>query len=182
MSLSTISPHSNKKTIWTIGHSTRSFEEFLKILSHFRIQCVADVRNFPGSRKFPHFNQDFLERALPEHNIEYLHIKKLGGRRKPNPESKNTAWRNPSFRAYADYMQTEDFHDGLSLLKKTAAEKHTAYMCSEAVWWRCHRAMISDELKAEGWEVYHILNESKEVEHPYTQPAKIIAGKLSYEE
>ncbi|MEO5500261.1 MAG: DUF488 domain-containing protein [Ginsengibacter sp.] len=168
------------KTIWTIGHSTRPFEELIEMLRSFKIEIVADVRSFPGSRKFPQYNKEILEKTFPENDIEYIHIKNLGGRRKVNPDSKNIAWRHPAFRSYADYMETEDFGKGITELKEIAIQKRLAYMCSEAVWWRCHRSMISDYLKAEGWKVMHIMAIGKETEHPYTAPAKIVDGCLTY--
>ena len=170
----------NAKTIWTIGHSTRPFEELLEMLRSFKIEIVADVRSYPGSRKFPQYNKEVLEKTFPENGIEYIHIKDLGGRRKTNPDSKNIAWRHPAFRSYADYMETDAFKNGIVELEKIALHKRLAYMCSEAVWWRCHRSMISDYLKAEGWKVMHIMAIGKETEHPYTAPANIVDGCLTY--
>lgn len=167
-------------TIWTIGHSTRTFDEFLKLLQSFKIKSLVDVRHYPGSRKFPQFNKDSLEKSLPENNIEYTHLIDLGGRRKPNSNSKNDAWRLDSFKGYADYMATEDFKQALNTLKEIAAEKQTAIMCAEAVWWSCHRSLISDILKVDGWEVLHIMSENKATEHPYMAPARIVDGKLNY--
>ena len=169
------------KTIWTIGHSTRSFEEFVAMLLSFPIEMVTDIRSFPGSRKFPQYNKEALGVSLPQNNIQYIHLKNLGGRRKVNPDSKSTAWRHVSFRGYADYMETDAFKEGINELEKIAVKLRTAYMCSEAVWWRCHRSMVSDYLKLQGWKVMHIMHIGKEDEHPYTSPARIINGKLSYE-
>jgi uncharacterized protein (DUF488 family) len=169
------------KNIWTIGHSTRTLEEFVKLLHSFEIEMVADIRSFPGSRKFPHFNKEALEISLPANGIEYVHLKKLGGRRKGNRDSKNTSWRHIAFRSYADYMETADFEEGIKELEEIAAIKRVAYMCSEAVWWRCHRSMVSDYLKNRGWKVWHIMGVKKEEEHPYTQPARIVDGKLTYQ-
>lgn len=169
-------------TIWTIGHSTHSFDEFTAMLHSFRIEVVADIRNYPGSRKFPHFNKDSLEITLPQNHIQYIHLKELGGRRKANPDSKNTKWRHPAFRGYADYMETDAFKEGITSLGKLALKQRTAYMCSEAVWWRCHRSMVSDYLKAGGWEVWHIMGVEKAELHPYTSPATIVNGRLSYGE
>ena len=168
------------KTIWTIGHSTLPFEEFVAMLQFFKIQMVADVRHFPGSRKFPYFNKEELSVSLPKHNIQYQHLIDLGGRRKLNKDSKNIAWKHPAFRSYADYMETADFSRGIAILKRLAVQQPTAYMCSEAVWWRCHRALISDFLKADGWKVMHIMGLGKAEEHPYTSPAIITDGRLSY--
>lgn len=169
-----------ENTIWTIGHSTHPFEEFVAMLRSFKIEMVADIRSYPGSRKFPQYNKEILETTLPENNIGYTHILKLGGRRKVLPDSKNTAWRHAAFRGYADYMETNDFKEGIEELEKIARKKRVAYMCSEAVWWRCHRSMVSDYLKANDWKVMHIMAIGKEDEHPYTSPAKIINGKLTY--
>lgn len=168
------------KKLWTIGHSTHSFDEFMAMLQSFNIELLVDIRSFPGSRKFPQFNKENLEKSIPEHNIEYTHLLKLGGRRKMKPDSDNTIWHNASFRGYADYMETAEFKEGLETLKELAVQKRTAIMCSEAVWWRCHRSMVSDALKAQGWKVMHIMGVDKEQEHPYTQPAKTVDGELSY--
>lgn len=170
----------NQQEIWTIGHSNRSWETFVELLQTYEIENIVDVRRFPGSRKFPQYNQEELKNALQEIGISYLHSKKLGGRRKPNPDSKNTIWKNKSFRAYADFMETDEFHEGIKELKAVAQKKKTAYMCSEAVWWRCHRSMISDRLKADNWTVKHIMSTKKTTEHPYTKPAHIEKGKLKY--
>jgi len=169
------------KTIWTIGHSTHTLEEFIEMLKSFHIELVVDIRSFPGSRKFPQFNKEALEISLPQNNIQYIHLKNLGGRRKVNPDSKNTSWRHLAFRAYADYMETEAFKEGIKDLEKISTKQRTAYMCSEAVWWRCHRSMVSDYLKVHGWKVMHIMAVGKEKEHPYTEPARIVNGELSYE-
>jgi uncharacterized protein (DUF488 family) len=167
--------------IWTIGHSTRSIDQFITLLQSFEISMVVDVRHFPGSKKFPHFNKEVLSLSLKENAIRYEHLLELGGRRKLNKESKNTAWKHPTFRSYADYMETEDFDKGVLSLKNIAQSQRTAFMCSEAVWWRCHRSMISDFLKLNGWKVMHIMAVSKAEEHPYTSAATIKDGKLSYE-
>jgi uncharacterized protein (DUF488 family) len=111
---------------------------FVGLLHHYSIQLLVDVRSFPGSRKYPQFNKEALELAIPENGIEYIHMKELGGRRKVDPNSKNTAWRHEAFRGYADYMETEAFQKGIEELEALASKKATAYMCSEAVWWRCH--------------------------------------------
>jgi len=169
------------KTIWTIGHSTRTIDEFVAMLQSFNITLVADIRHFPGSRKYPHFNKEELHRSLLQHNIQYVHIENLGGRRKLHKDSLNTAWRHPAFRAYADYMETENFKEGITMLQDIAQQENTAFMCSEAVWWRCHRSMVADYLKANGWTVMHIMAVAKAEEHLYTAPAKIIGGQLTYQ-
>ena len=169
------------KAIWTIGHSTHSLDEFIDMLKSFQIEVVADIRSFPGSRRVPHFNKEALEVSLPLAGFRYIHIKNLGGRREVQPDSKNTSWRHPAFRGYADYMETETFGEGIHELEQIAMKQRTVYMCSEAVWWRCHRSMVSDYLKAEGWKVMHIMGVGKADKHPYTQPARIVDGKLSYQ-
>lgn len=168
--------------IYTIGHSTRSLDEFLELLFAFDITVLADIRKLPGSRKYPQFNQDELKESLEAHGISYIYLEKLGGRRKPSRTSKNTTWRNKSFQAYADYMETTDFKDGVQELEAFAAEKPVAMMCSEAVWWRCHRSMVSDYLKATGWQVLHIMALAKATEHPYTSPARVVGNTVSYTE
>ncbi len=173
-------PMKTPPTIYTIGHSTHPLEEFIEMLKSFDIKVLADIRKLPGSRKYPQFDRQNLEISMPENDIEYRYFEGLGGRRKQNKDSKNTKWRNASFRAYADYMETEEFRNAVEDLKEIAREKPVAYMCSEAVWWRCHRSMVSDFLKAEGWNVQHIMAAGKSQAHPYTQPAEIIDGKLTY--
>jgi uncharacterized protein (DUF488 family) len=169
-----------EKTIWTIGHSTRSAEEFLALLRSFNIELLVDIRNYPGSKRFPHFNKENLEALLTSNGVSYLHIKDLGGRRKALPDSVNTSWQHSAFRGYADYMETEPFKQAIDKLEKLAQRQRTAYMCAEALWWSCHRALVSDYLKALGWTVIHILQESKSQVHPYTRAARIENGQLSY--
>ena len=166
--------------IWTVGHSTRSIEEFVAILKSFDLQVLADVRSFPGSRRYPHFNKDSLRASLHASGIEYQHTPELGGRRRSKPDSLNMAWRNESFRGYADYMETEAFRAAIDRLIVVARERRCAVMCAEAVWWRCHRSLISDQLKANGVEVIHIIDAGKSEAHPFTSVARIIDGKLSY--
>lgn len=170
----------NERIIYTIGHSIRTIEDFIAMLKSFEIRILADVRSYLGSRRLPHFNKEALQLSLKENYIEYIHFKELGGRRKANPDSKNTAWRSEAFRGYADYMETEDFKTAIKSLEKIALERQTAYMCAEALWWNCHRSLISDYLKISGWKVMHIMDVEKSEEHPYTSAASIIDGKLSY--
>jgi uncharacterized protein (DUF488 family) len=167
-------------TLWTIGHSTHSIEAFIGILRAHRIEALADVRVMPGSRRYPHFNRESLSSSLTKAGVEYVHFPSLGGRRKPRTDSINTAWRNESFRGYSDHMETEEFQRAVDDLQKLAARKRSAIMCAEAVWWQCHRALISDWLKAHGVEVLHILSENKVEPHPYTSAAQVIDGRLSY--
>jgi uncharacterized protein (DUF488 family) len=168
------------KVIWTIGHSTRTLEEFIAMLQSFQIELVADIRSYPGSKRFPQFNKEALELSLPEKGINYIHLRELGGRRKVSPDSINTGWRVAAFRGYADHMDTETFKHGIEKLEGLAEKQRTAYMCSEAVWWRCHRSLVSDYLKVQGWTVMHILSIAKAEEHPYTSPAKVVNGILNY--
>jgi uncharacterized protein (DUF488 family) len=167
--------------IWTIGHSTRTIDEFISLLNDNEIKLLADVRAWPGSRRYPQFNKEALVESLTAHGIRYEHFPELGGKRKSKPDSRNTAWRNDSFRGYADYMDTEQFQKGIERLLDSAGESGpTAFMCAEAVWWRCHRSLIADYLKACGIEVMHILSAKKVEPHPYTSAARIVDGKLSY--
>lgn len=166
--------------IWTVGHSTRSGEDFRQILLEHRIEVLVDVRTYPGSRRYPQFNRETLAESLKEVGTKYIHEPRLGGRRTPRPDSHNTAWRNAQFRGYADHMETEDFKTGVRELLELASDARVAVMCAEAVWWRCHRSLISDYLKAEGHEVVHIIDEKKTEEHPFTSAARIVDGELSY--
>jgi uncharacterized protein (DUF488 family) len=167
--------------IWTIGHSTRKIEDFIAALEAHGIKLLVDVRSLPGSKRYPQFNKETLAKSLQEHGIHYEHFAELGGRRKPRPDSRNIAWRNASFRGYADYMETEDFRRGVDRLVDLANDiGPTAIMCAEAVWWRCHRALISDFLKARGTEVTHIVDAKKTEPHPFTSAARIVGDTLSY--
>lgn len=167
-------------TIWTVGHSTRELAEFLELLEVNDIEALADVRSYPGSRKYPQFNAESLAVSLAGKNIEYVPMKHLGGRRRTRPDSTNTVWRSAAFRGYADYMETLEFSNGIEILLELARRKRTAIMCAEAVWWRCHRSMISDYLKASGVIVEHIMDTGKNAIHPYTPAARVEVGKLIY--
>jgi uncharacterized protein (DUF488 family) len=169
--------------IWTVGHSTRAIDEFVLLIQANDIKLLADVRSLPGSRRYPQFNREMLACSLGKAGIHYEHFPELGGRRKPRSDSRNLAWRNASFRGYADYMETEQFRKGVErLLDLAAGTGPTAIMCAEAVWWRCHRSLISDYLKARRIEVMHILDANKTQPHPYTSAARVVNGKLSYAE
>jgi uncharacterized protein (DUF488 family) len=168
-------------TAWTIGHSTRTLADFFDALRSQRIEGLADVRAMPGSRRYPHFDQDELAPALGREGVAYEHFPGLGGRRKPQPDSRNLAWRNAAFRGYADYMDTPEFAHAMSRLTTLASGQRTAIMCAEAVWWRCHRSLISDLLKAWGWTVIHILDAKNTQEHPFTSAARLVDGRLRYE-
>jgi uncharacterized protein (DUF488 family) len=167
-------------TIWTIGHSTRAIHAFIALLQSQQIELVIDVRRFPGSRLHPQFNSGLLATSLADAGIAYRSAPELGGRRTPRRDSRNTAWRNASFRGYADYMETTAFAVALERLLGDAAEHRTAVMCAEAVWWQCHRSLIADALKARGAQVRHILDGPKIAEHPYTAAARVVDGRLDY--
>jgi uncharacterized protein (DUF488 family) len=169
-------------SIWTIGHSTRKIDVFISLLEENGIKLLVDVRSWPGSKRYPQFNEELLAESLNAHGIRYEHFPELGGRRKPKPDSRNTAWRNASFRGYADHMETEEFRKGVERLLVLAGEAGpAAIMCAEAVWWRCHRSLISDYLRSRGIEVIHILDANKTQPHPFTSAARIVDGKLNYE-
>jgi len=168
-------------TIWTIGHSTRTIEEFLGVLEAHRIEALADVRRFPGSRRLPQFGAEALERALASRGIAYRWLQALGGRRRPDAESPNVAWRHPAFRAYADHVESEEFAAGLFELLLIGSGLRTAMMCSEVLWWRCHRRLIADVLTSLGIEVVHVRDERHAEPHRLTAPARLVDGALSYE-
>ncbi len=148
-------------TVFTIGHSTRSIEEFLGMLQGHGVRRLVDVRTIPRSRHNPQFNRDELSGALHNSRLHYRHMPALGGLRRPRRDSANTAWRNESFRGYADYMQTPDFQQALDLLIELAREEPTAIMCAEAVPWRCHRSLIADALLVRGIEVLEIASATR---------------------
>ena len=169
------------ETIWTIGHSTRNADEFIGALQAHGIRLVADVRLLPGSKRYPHFNAEALAGSLGAHGIRYEHFRELGGRRKPRPDSHNTAWRVEAFRGYADYMETPEFAAGIErLLTLAHAVGPTALMCAEAVWWRCHRGLIADFLKARGIDVRHIAGPGPTELHPWTTAARLVERELTY--
>ena len=169
-----------QQTIYTIGHSTHTIELFLAMLHSFNIQALADIRGLPGSRRYPQFNKENLKISLENEGIQYTHFADLGGRRKVNKDSHNNRWKNDSFKAYADYMETNEFEQGIHPLEKLATEKTTVYMCAEVLWWRCHRSMVSDYLKAKNWNVLHIMSVGKCQEHIYTSPARVVGTKVFY--
>ena len=166
------------KRIYTIGHSTRRLDELIRLLRENGVQRLADIRRFPGSKRHPHFSREALSKSLPEHGIAYVHVEALGGHRKELPDSHNTALRNGSFRGYADHMATPEFHRALDAL--LASEETTAIMCAEAVPWRCHRNLTSDELVRRGWEVIHILNVGSRKRHEISPFAKDAGDHLEY--
>jgi uncharacterized protein (DUF488 family) len=167
-------------SVWTVGHSTRPLDVFLSMLAAQGIETVADVRRYPGSRRWPQFSRHSLTAALETESIAYQWFPDLGGRRQPRPDSSNMAWRSLAFRGYADHMETAEFAAGLAELVNLGLGSKTAIMCAEAVWWRCHRGLIADVLRWLGLDVWHILAPGSTVAHPYTQAARIVRGRLSY--
>ena len=167
-------------TVWTIGHSTRSTEEFLATLAAHEIEAVVDVRRFPGSRRLPHFGSEALEASLRSGGVSYAWIDALGGRRRADAESPNDAWNNNAFRGYADHTGTEEFADGLIELLMVASGLRTAIMCAELLWWRCHRRIIADVLVSIGYEVRHIRDASAAELHELAPPARLVDGVLTY--
>lgn len=166
--------------IFTIGHSTRSAEEFLKLLQAHDVTGLADVRTMPRSRRHPHFSGDVLSMFLPAHGIEYLHLAGLGGLRKPRPDSPNGGWRHPAFRAYADHMQTREFTDALETLLAFAKGRQAVVMCAEAKWWQCHRQLIADALVARGIDVRHIMSGREAPPHELTPFARVTGSAVGY--
>src|SRR5437762_2972687 len=153
------------RAIFTIGHSTHSIERFIGLLWRHHIGAVADVRIHPGSRRMPHFNSLELDETLAGESIRYEHFKELGGRRTPSPGTPNTGWETEAFRGYADHMATPEFEAGLQRLEHLAGERTTAIMCAEALWWRCHRRLLSDALVVRGHHVRHIGADGALTEH-----------------
>jgi uncharacterized protein (DUF488 family) len=199
---------SERGTIYTIGHSTRSLEEFLALLKAHGITHLADIRTVPRSRRHPHFAADALSKLLPAAGIVYRHFPGLGGLRKPRRNSPNAAWRHEGFRGYADYMETAEFASALDELvafgneggkggtggkeersfgpgdpavpAPPAPPAHVVIMCAEAVWWRCHRQLVADALLARGLEVRHIVSTAVPAEHKLSAFGRISAGKVTY--
>ncbi len=167
--------------IWTIGHGQRDLADLLALLRENGIATLVDVRSFPGSRRYPHFGKDALAAALQAAGVAYVHIPELGGRRREVAGSPHTAIRVAAFRAYADHMTTDAFRAGLDRLEELTREKPTAYMCSETLWWRCHRRMLSDRLTVDGWEVVHILGPGKTEVHTPWELARVEDGRLVYD-
>lgn len=167
-------------TVFTVGHSNRSLDAFLAILKAHRIECLADVRTVPRSRHNPQFNAEALEKSLPLVGIAYTRLPRLGGLRKPRKDSRNMAWRNDSFRGYADYMESPEFEKGIGELLALARDRRTAIMCAEALYYRCHRSLISDALVCRGIETVHLLEEKRTAPHRLTAFVKIEDGRPTY--
>jgi uncharacterized protein (DUF488 family) len=166
--------------VWTVGHSTHSLEAFVALVRAHGVTTVADVRKIPRSRRHPHFNVETLPHSLETAGLGYVHLGGLGGLRRERPDSINRAWKNPSFRAYADYMQTEEFARELEGLLALGARQRVAIMCAEAVWWRCHRSLIADALVARGEPVLHILTPERAEPHVLREFARVDDGRVTY--
>ena len=171
-----------KPTIYTIGHSTHTLDEFVEILQTFHIEIVVDVRTIPKSLHNPQFNKEELKKSLHKHKIDYMHLDALGGLRHTTKASVNTAWKNASFRGFADYMQTPPFAEGIEQLIDLARGKRVVIMCSEAVSWRCHRSLIGDALLVRNFHVEDILSEKTSKPHTLTPWARVKGLEITYPE
>jgi uncharacterized protein (DUF488 family) len=168
------------EVIYTIGHSTRTFEDLVTMLQRFSIELVCDIRTIPASRRVPQFNKPALELTLPSSGIDYVHLKALGGLRRARKDSSNGGWRNASFRGYADYIETAEFAAGLYYLVELAGDRRTCVMCAEAVPWRCHRSLVADALSVRGWRVLHILGLTAPRPHQLTSFARVNGLQITY--
>jgi len=166
--------------VWTVGHSTHPLEAFVALVRTHGVTAIADVRKMPRSRRNPQFNIDTLPVSLGAAGLVYVHRPGLGGLRRERPDSINRGWKNPSFRAYADYMQTDEFARELDALVALGARERLAIMCAEAVWWRCHRSLIADALVARGEPVLHILTPERAEPHTLRDFARVDTGRVSY--
>jgi uncharacterized protein (DUF488 family) len=166
--------------IFSIGHSTHVLPAFVRLLRAHQVEQVADVRAYPGSRRLPWFSREALSRELPEFDLLYVHLPKLGGRRRPSQDSPNAGWKVEGFRGYADYMAGVEFAAGVEALQALATRRKTAMMCAEGLWWRCHRRLISDALTVAGWEVVHIGPDGGAATHELTPFAVLAEGRLTY--
>ena len=170
-----------KSDVYSMGFSNRTWDETLEILSVYKIKRVVDIRTLPGSKHTPQFNLENLQRELPKAGVDYVHLKSLGGLRKPRKDSTlNAGWRNDGFRGYADYMQTPEFESALGELIRLLKENTTVYCCTEAVFWRCHRQLVSDALLARGFRVGHIFNAAKVEPHTLTKFVRAEGTRLTY--
>ena len=169
-------PGWGKARIYTVGHSTRTAEELVELLRAHGIRTLVDIRTVPRSRTNPQFNRDTLPRTLAEADLRYVHLPRLGGLRRARADSPNGAWRNASFRGYADYMQTDEFTRGLEELRELTPDGPLALMCAEAVRWRCHRSLVADALYARGVEVLHITSRTRAEPHKLT-PFAVLHGR-----
>jgi uncharacterized protein (DUF488 family) len=170
-----------RQTIFTIGHSTRSLDEFVGMLKAHGIEQLLDVRTIPKSRRVPQFNSEALAPELRKRGIDYVHLQSLGGLRHAKKDSINTGWRNASFRGYADYMGTEEFRAGVSRLLELAGAKRSAIMCAESVPWRCHRSLIGDALLVRGVQVEDIMSATSSRPHELTPFAQVSGDTITYQ-
>lgn len=169
-------------TLYTVGHSTHAIERFLELLGDHRIASLADVRAYPSSRRWPQFNQEPLAEALSRAGVEYRWLKRLGGRRQSKRvDSPHVAWTVSAFRAYADYTDSAEFSEGLDELIAMAAAARTAIMCSEGLWWRCHRRIVSDQMVVREWAIEHIMPDGKLTAHRLPDFASVIDGRIVYD-
>lgn len=159
-------------TLWTIGHSTHTFDDFVQLLRAHAIEWIADVRRFPGSRRHPQFGPT-LPAALAEAGIGYRHFEALGGRRRPRPDSRNGVWRSEAFRGYADHMADPAYRQAFDALAQHASVQRSAVMCAERLWWQCHRSMLADDFVLHGWQVEHILGTAATAAHAFREPARL---------
>jgi uncharacterized protein (DUF488 family) len=166
--------------IYTIGHSTRAFDEFIALLAAHEITRLGDIRTVPRSRRHPHFSTEALAVCLPKEGIAYRHFPGLGGLRRPRPDSTNGAWRHPGFRGYADYMETAAFDKSLGEFLEFTTYGRATMMCAEGVWWRCHRQLVADALVVRGHEVRHIMSTTSAPLHSLTAFGRIVNGKVQY--
>ena len=181
MRSSTSGPVPSPTSLYTVGHSTRSLEEFLELLSSFDIRRLADVRRFPASRRHPHFAASNLAPALEAHHILYRHFEALGGRRSVRKHSRHTAWRVAAFRGYADHMDTAEFQNALTELLDWAGEERAAIMCAEALPFRCHRQLLSDAVLVRGHPVLHILGKGRSQPHRLPAFGRTEGNRLIYD-
>jgi uncharacterized protein (DUF488 family) len=166
--------------IFSIGHSTHELAEFVQLLRARQVEQVTDLRAHPGSKRRPWFNREALARALSSHELLYIHLPELGGRRRPEADSPNAGWEVKAFRGYADHMASAEFAAGMNALRALAMERPTALMCAEGLWWRCHRRLVADALTVDGWEVVHIDPRGAATTHELTPFAVVDAGRLTY--
>lgn len=175
-------PQHTLRTLWTVGHSTHDWPDFLQILEGADVQTLVDVRRHAGSRRYPQFSSATMARALPDAGIDYVPEPDLGGRRKAHAASANTGWRNASFRGYADHMASPEWQAACARLAALAQERPTTVMCAEVLWWRCHRRLISDAFVAAGWDVVHLQPGGRSEAHVLAPPARLVDGRLVYSE
>jgi uncharacterized protein (DUF488 family) len=167
-------------TIYTVGHSTRTLHEFLSLLNVYKVTLLIDVRTIPISRHNPQFNKETLHVTLKNYGVKYIHMPEIGGLRRPKKDTINLAWKNNSFRGYADFMQTKEFTDNLLKILALAREKCLALMCAEALPWRCHRSLISDGLVIRHVKVLHIISKDSTITHELTEFAHVEGTQITY--